>query len=144
MTKSESALGFGLKKLTARPYFEEELRRLMEGRGFAVHEIASALQQLQAWGFVRDERDAQSFSRRRMFQYGRGREAIRAEMLARGVSEDCADLAIAQLPRDDELALATSLAEKKRATGASPAQIYRFLASRGFDEELIGQVVGEP
>lgn len=85
-------------------------------------------------GFLDEGRTAQAFVRKH--QGKRGPEWIRSTLSSRGAPDDVIELALSELDSNPELVLA-----RKFPVGTSPAKAARFLASRGFSEEVIADVL---
>lgn len=104
--------------------------------------LAAVLDELQAKGYIHEQRVADSVLHRRAAQWGAGR--VRQELQAKGLSDDVVQDAVRQL-RDTELERATEVWRKKfgqPATSPSEqARQMRFLATRGFAADVVRRVV---
>lgn len=104
--------------------------------------LAAVLNELQAKGFIHEERVADSVLHRRAAKWGASR--VRQELQAKGLSDEVVQEAVSSL-RDTELERATEVWRKKfgqPATAPSEqARQMRFLAARGFAAEVVRRVV---
>lgn len=133
-----------LRILRRRDVPRAELAGRLAAAGVAPDLAEAALARVAGWGFLDDARFAAAFAERRTRQ-AYGRERIRAELVDRGVPEALADAALAS---DDEPA--AEAAETARAVRAlarryhaedDPARGARWLAQRGFGEEVVRAAV---
>lgn len=104
--------------------------------------LAVVLDELQAKGYIHEERVADSVLHRRAAQWGASR--VRQELRAKGLSDDVVQDAVSQL-RNTELERATEVWRRKfgqPATSPSEqARQMRFLATRGFAADVVRRVV---
>lgn len=139
-----SLKGRALRLLSTREHSRAELERKLEPHAPEPGQLAPVLDDLQARGFICEERVAESVVNRRAAKFGATR--IRQEMQAKGLARDVVDAALAGL-QQSELARAKQVWDKKfggaRASeeGARWARQARFLASRGFGPDTIRRVL---
>jgi regulatory protein len=136
-TAKDRALGL----LAVRWRSRAELRSRLRRAGFEPPEIDSALEDLEAVGLVNDERFAAELVRDRAGRRMAGPRALRAALREKGVSDDTAARAMAQV-EGDERDRALHLAESRsaRLTALAPEAAYRrllgLLQRRGYGFDL--------
>lgn len=140
MRAHPSALEFGKKLLAARERTEAQLRASFERKAYAADEIDAAIARLKALKFLDDRRAAEAHARV-AFAAKQSVAAVSRKLTSIGVSTAEGQAAVARVQgevgHEDEGA-ARDLLQKRRLTGVKAA---RFLAGRGFDEELIRKLV---
>jgi regulatory protein len=137
-----SLKGRALRLLSTREHSRAELQRKLEPFEQLAGTLEAVLDELQAKGFISEQRVLESVVHRRSAKFGATR--IRQELLAKGLEPEAVAQAVQQL-RQSELARAREIWRKKfdepPADAAERAKQMRFLASRGFDGETIRRVV---
>ena len=125
-----------------REHSRQELERKLAAHEEEPGQLARALDELEAKGFISPERVAESVLNRRAARLGAGR--IRQELQAKGLDGEVVARAMAQL-KGTELARAREVWRRKFDTppqdAASRAKQSRFLAARGFGGEVIRRVL---
>ena len=140
-----SVKGRALKLLAAREYSRQELERKLAAKEPDAGEIKQALDDLQARGFLDEQRVVDSIVHRRAGRVGAGR--IRQELQAKGIDAERVAVAVASL-NASEFERAREVWRKK--FGALPedaarrAKQARFLAARGFSGEVVRRVLNTP
>ena len=141
------ALQPSLKARALRLLSQREHSRLELERKLAEHEtepgqLARALDELQAKGFISQERVIESVIHRRAGKLGTTR--VRQELAAKGLSGEVVAEALEQL-RGTELERAREVWRRKFGEPATDpkdkARQIRFLVSRGFAAEVVRKVV---
>jgi regulatory protein len=134
--------GRALRLLSQREHSRPELERKLASPEVDADELARALDELQAKGFISEARVVESVVHRRAAKLGTAR--VKQELQAKGLSSDAMGEALEQL-RGTELERAREVWRKKFGEAASDAaeraKHMRFLATRGFSPEAIRQVV---
>jgi SOS response regulatory protein OraA/RecX len=130
-------------RLLARvPLTEAALHEQLVAKGYQHGTAARTVARCRELGYADDERLA--FERARtMRARGAGSLKIAADLTARGLPEHLIAAAIeASLDGDPERAWA----ERALAQAGAPvgARAWRLLASRGFPEEVVSDLLGEP
>ncbi|MCI0509117.1 regulatory protein [Chromohalobacter marismortui] len=123
-----------IRLLARRDYSRAELVSRLAARGHERADIALALDALAEEGLQSDARFAEQFVRSRLFR-GQGEMKIRAELSARGVSDEMAREALESESPDWHRLAREALAKRFDSPGREPrerAKRERFLASRGF------------
>lgn len=137
-----SLKGRALKLLAAREHSRPELERKLAAHEQAPGELAQALDELQAKGFISEQRVVESVLHRRASRLGASR--VKQELQAKGVGAEAVAEAVDQL-RTTEVERARAVWRKKfgepATDAAGRAKQMRFLASRGFGAEAIRRVV---
>lgn len=141
-----SLKGRALRLLSGREYSRFELERKLAQYEEAAGTLAQALDELQAKGFISEQRVVESVLNRRAAKLGTAR--IRHELQSKGVQAHAVQEAVDQL-RASELDRARAVWRKKFGSQPqSPSERgkqVRFMASRGFTGETIQKVVaGDP
>ena len=137
-----SLKGRALKLLAAREHSRSELEKKLASHEEVPGELAQALDELQAKGFISEQRVVESVLHRRAARLGAGR--VKQELQAKGISAEAMAEAIDAL-RSTEMERAREVWRKKfgepAADAAGRAKQMRFLAARGFGAEAIRRVV---
>ncbi len=136
-----SLKGRALRLLSQREHSRVELERKLAPHEEEPGTLVQALDELQARGFISEERVVESVIHRRASKLGTAR--VQQELVAKGLSAQAMAEALAQL-RSTELDRAREVwARKFGETSADPkerARQMRFLLSRGFAAEVVRQV----
>ena len=137
-----SLKGRALRLLAQREHSRAELQRKLAAHEEAPGELAQALDELQAKGFIDEQRVIDSVIHRRAARLGASR--VRQELQAKGLPAEAVAEAVAGL-RGSEVDRAREVWQKRfgRAPddAAERAKQMRFLAARGFGGEAIRRVV---
>lgn len=131
-----------LRLLATREHSRSELQSKLQPHEQSPGALAQLLDDLQAKGFINEQRVLESVIHRRASKLGVSR--IRQELQAKGLAPEAVSQALDQL-RDSELARAREVWRKRFGTQAldatERARQVRFLASRGFGGDTIRRVV---
>jgi len=137
-----SLKGRALRLLAGREHSRAELERKLAAHETEPGELARALDELQARGFINEQRVVESVLYRRASRLGASR--VKQELQAKGLPAEAVAQAVAGL-QATELERAREVWRKKFGEPASDAagraKQMRFLASRGFSPEAIRRVV---
>ena len=137
-----SLKGRALRLLAGREHSRAELERKLSAHETEPGELARALDELQARGFINEQRVVESVLYRRASRLGASR--VKQELQAKGLPAEAVAQAVAGL-QATELERAREVWRKKFGEPASDAagraKQMRFLASRGFSPEAIRRVV---
>ena len=141
-----SLKGRALRLLSGREYSRAELEAKLKTYEETPGELARALDELTARGFISEQRVIESVINRRASKLGAAR--IRQELNGKGLDRQAVIAAVAGL-QDTELARARDVWRRKfdskaDATSSTPperAKQMRFLAARGFGADVIRRVV---
>ena len=137
-----SLKGRALRLLSGREHSRAELMQKLQRFEEEPGSLVQALDELQAKGFINEQRVIESVLYRRAAKLGTAR--IRQELQGKGLEPQAVSAALAGLQASEhERALAVW--QKKFGTvaadGADAARQMRFLAARGFNAEVIRRVV---
>jgi regulatory protein len=138
-----SLKGRALRLLSTREHSRAELERKLQSFEEEPGTLARALDELQAKGFINEQRVLESVIYRRAAKLGSTR--IKQELQSKGLDPVAVSQAVADL-QASERERAQAVWQKK--FGVPPqdarelARQLRFLASRGFGAEVIRRVVG--
>ena len=137
-----SLKGRALRLLSQREHSRLELERKLAGHETEPGQLAKALDELQARGFIREERVIESVIHRRASKLGTSR--IRQELARKGLSGEAVAEALESL-RSTELVRAREVWQRQFGAPASDprekARQIRFLVSRGFGAEVVRRVI---
>ncbi|MCM2295765.1 recombination regulator RecX [Rhodoferax sp.] len=137
-----SLKGRALRLLSGREHSRAELERKLQRFEDAPGSLALALDDLQAKGFISEQRVVESVVHRRAAKLGASR--IKMELQAKGLSPDAVAAAVTRL-RASELERAREVWGKKFGhppeDATERARQMRFLASRGFGGDTIHRLV---
>jgi regulatory protein len=137
-----SLKGRALRLLGRREHSRVELERKLRQHEVEPGELALALDDLQAKGFLNEQRVLESVVHRRAPRLGAMR--VRQELQAKGLAPEAISQAVIDL-QGSEVDRAREVWRKKFGVPAEDAQSrlkhMRFLASRGFGAEAIHRVV---
>ncbi len=137
-----SLKGRALRLLSQREHSRAELVRKLSPHEEAPGELAQALDDLQAKGFIDETRVLESVLNHRASKLGNGR--IKQELQAKGLAPAAVSQAMLDL-KDSEFARAQNIWQKKFGSPAvdanERAKHYRFLLTRGFSSEVVRKVV---
>jgi regulatory protein len=137
-----SLKGRALRLLAGREHSRAELERKLAAHETEPGGLARALDELQAKGFINEQRVVESVLYRRASRLGASR--VKQELQAKGLPAEAVAQAVAGL-QATELERAREVWRKKFGEPASDAagraKQMRFLASRGFSPEAIRRVV---
>lgn len=137
-----SLKGRALRLLAGREHSRAELQKKLASHEQEPGELQRALDELQAKGFISEQRVVESVLHRRAARLGAGR--VKQELQAKGISADAVAEAVERL-QGTEIERAREVWRKKfgqlAADPAGRAKQMRFLAARGFGSEAIRRVV---
>ena len=137
-----SLKGRALRLLSQREHSRLELERKLAPHETEPGQLAKALDELQARGFISEERVVESVIHRRAAKLGTAR--VRQELQAKGLSPEAMGEALEQL-RSTELERAREVWARKFGEPATEpkekARQIRFMVSRGFAAEVVRRVV---
>lgn len=130
------AVGIAMKSLARRPRLSAEIAWTLRTRGFSEEEARCAVDWLEAQRLLNDEGALHEHLAARSGKRSVGSQRLRNELERRGATE--AQIAALVTRTDEEEASAMQLAlEGRRWQQSERAKAGRFLASRGFDSEVI-------
>lgn len=137
-----SLKGRALRLLAGREHSRAELQRKLSAHETEPGELAKALDELQAKGFINEQRVLESVLHRRSARLGASR--VRQELQAKGLDPQAVAEAVAGLQGSEE-ARAREVWRKRfagpPADAPERARQMRFLLTRGFGAEVVRRVV---
>ncbi len=137
-----SLKGRALRLLSMREHSRKELERKLAAHEEEPGELQQALDELQAKGFISDERAAESVLHRRAARLGMGR--LKQELQAKGLDAALVTQSLERL-KGTELDRAREVWRRKfdapPADATERARQSRFLAARGFGGDVIRKVL---
>jgi regulatory protein len=140
-----SLKGRALRLLSAREHSRAELERKLAKFEEEPGTLKRALDELQAKGFISDQRVIESVLHRRTAKLGAAR--IKHELQGKGLDGQAVSQAMAQLQLSEH-ERALSVWQKKfgstPTTTLEAARQIRFLSARGFGAEVIRKIVKGP
>ena len=140
MNERARALRVALAELDARARTEHELRVCLGRRGIGPDVVDDVVAALAADGLIDDAGYARRFAEDRRLLDRWGNERIARDLVRRGVERELVDEAIAGHSRDDELAVAVALLDRRFPLpfdgDRERDKAWRMLVRRGFDPEL--------
>lgn len=145
MVTTLSLKGRALRLLSGREHSLQELTQKLQSYEQTPGELARALDELQAKGFIDEQRVIDSVIHRRSGKLGTAR--IRQELQSKGLSAEGVDAALTGL-KGTERERARAVWQKK--FGSPPqdaeqrARQIRFLVARGFSPEAVRKVISDP
>jgi regulatory protein len=137
-----SLKGRALRLLAGREHSRAELQRKLRTHETEPGELNRALDELEAKGFINEQRVIESVVHRRSSRLGAAR--VRQELQAKGLDAQAVAEAVAGLQGSEE---ARALEVWRRKFGQPPRDAAehgkqtRFLLNRGFGTELVRRVV---
>lgn len=137
-----SLKGRALRLLAGRDHSRAELERKLATHESAPGELAQALDDLQAKGFINEARVVQSVVHRRAERLGTQR--VRAELQAKGLPAELVAEAVDTLRTTEETRAREVWRRKFGQPASDPRERVkqmRFLATRGFSTDAIRRVV---
>jgi regulatory protein len=141
-----------LKLLSVRSRSRHELEVALERKGFEQKVREEALSRVAGWGYLDDTRFAQERAAALLRKGRLGPRAVLQRLEAHGLPEEAARRALDQASGAeafDTLAAARGVLEGRGLLGRpldakERARAGRLLDSRGFSEDVIHQLLGEP
>jgi regulatory protein len=138
-----SIKGRALRLLGGREHSRAELERKLKPHESEPGELTKALDELQAKGFINEQRVLESVVHRRASRLGAAR--VKQELQAKGLDPVAVAKAVAEL-RGTEVERAREVWRKKFGSPPTDAtergKQMRFLMARGFGAEAIRRVIG--
>ena len=136
--------------LGPRPRSVAEISRHLRGKGYEGEAIDAALDRLRAQRYVNDLDFAKYWIEQRSRFRPKGDRALVSELTNKGVSRETLELAMGEGPAESEAdrarrALSRSLTRWQTLEDAERRRkIHAFLAARGFDYDVIEEVIARP
>jgi regulatory protein len=129
-----------LKSISVRERTASEVEAFLRRREYDDDVIADVIRSLREEGLIDDAGYAQRFAEDRRLLDRWGNERIARDLERRGVERDLVDQALAGHGRDDELAVAIELLDRRFPmpfdTDRERDKAWRMLVRRGYEPEL--------
>ncbi len=142
-SEKNQAYDKALKLISTRYKTKKELEKYLAEKGYMPSTIYYVIKKLGEYNFIDDEKYVESFIAHKKSKDGVMK--IKQQLLAKGVSEEIIDKAIAQI--DDQFEQIRALKDKymknKPDTKESYLKLYRYLIGKGFKSEEILKVMKE-
>ncbi|MGW5149669.1 recombination regulator RecX [Rhodococcus koreensis] len=138
-----------LRLLTDRARSRAELSDRLAKKGYSADIAERVLDRLTEVGLVNDADFAQQWVHSRHTYSGKGKRALALELRRKGIGQEDATEALAQIDSEDERARATELVAKKLRTVSTDdrdravRRLVSMLARRGFPQGMAFEVVKE-
>jgi regulatory protein len=147
-TSRQRAMNTAVRILTHRDHSKYELKQKLQKRGFAREVIDTVIAECERLDYINDPRTAHLYIlqlKRKCFGRRYIRMALKKKRLSGAVAEN---LLLENYPEAEERENAGRILEKKRETfereedkKKSREKIFRFLVSRGFNKDIIRDLV---
>lgn len=120
-----------------------EVRSRLLYWGAGAELTAQFIQALIEEGFIDEQRFAIAFARGKFRNLQWGKVKIRFELKNKGITQAMIEKALSEIDEEDYLSCLNELIAKKKKSGSGkdPLKIMRFLASKGFETDLIRKVM---
>lgn len=143
-SEEKSAFEKCARKLGTRMYAKAELAKFLKEKGFLQEVIFNVLKKLQEYGYVNDADFVKKFAESKRTL---GKKAVEMKLKMLGVSSDDISAGLEDLRDEGEEEKIRKLFEKyvknKEINKETQDKSFRFLASKGFDYDLIKKVLRE-
>ena len=149
MERETQAKDLCLRLLTDRARSRAELSERLAKKGYSAEIAERVLDRLTEVGLVNDADFAQQWVHSRHTYSGKGKRALALELRRKGIGQEDATEALAQIDSEDERARATELVAKKLRTVSADdrdravRRLVSMLARRGFPQGMAFEVVKE-
>jgi regulatory protein len=128
---------------------QQEVRDKLYSWGLHENEVENIIADLISKNFLNEERFAKAFAGGKFRIKKWGRVKIRMELKRRKVSEYCIKKGLAEIDEDDyfktlkKITAEKTSATKERDSKKKKFKIMNYLLSRGYESDLVREVVGE-
>ena len=140
MNDQQKALERALKSIAVRERTQAEVRAFLVRRGFAPDVIGDVIASLREEGLVDDAGYARRFAEDRRLLDRWGNERIARDLERRGIERELVDRALAGHGRDEEMAVAIELLDRRFPLAfdgdRERDKAWRLLVRRGYEPEL--------
>ncbi len=137
-----------LRYLEIRPHSEQELIRKLRQKRYTMPAISTALAALRGVDLINDERFARQYVETEMRLRPVGKRLLRQKLRQRGIPDAITDPLLEEVfHQHSEVDIARRLAQKfikrhaQRDAKKQKAALVRFLQSKGFDWEVIQEIL---
>ncbi len=140
------AKNYALSKLSFAAKSSFEVEKLLKQKDFSKEAIDKTIDFLDEYGLIDDEAYVRSFVADKHNISKWSKNKIRYNLNTKNIKDDLIDTYLSQIPYDEEYEKALAFAQKKARDDFSvenKQKVYRYLASKAFDFDIINKVVGE-
>jgi regulatory protein len=145
MDDRQRALELALKSISVRERTEREVEGFLARRGYDAEVVADVVRALRDEGLLDDAGYARRFAEDRRLLDRWGNERIARDLERRGVARELVEAALAGHGREDELAVAIELLDRRFARpfdgDRERDKAWRMLVRRGYESELAYEAV---
>ena len=141
------AKNYALGLLRENIYSKTQMTQQLEREGFREQTINIIITELINSGHIRDRLFAEKWIQRRQKSNPRGRTVLKQELIDKGVDPQTAEQVLTEVKTEDEARLALQIAQKRvkhykrLPIHVAKRRLHGFLARRGFESEIILQVI---
>jgi len=132
------AVNMATSWLARREMSPLQVNQGLRRRGFSSDIIDLALNRLQEYGYVDDKRFAMALVNLRQNSQPYGRIRLIADLRAKGITGEAADLALQKFNEDEAIRLAAEIGKRR---GLKGRKMYNFLYRRGFTSQAIQRII---
>lgn len=146
MKPRPEAFDYALKLLALRDRTRKEIAARLEKKKYSPENILAALEKLEEYGYVNDEKFARSYAKSRMAS-GRALRLARLELIKKGVERELADRVSVELKQTsaEEFKSAQALVRRKmpgKIKGEKAlARLAGLLARRGYSWDVVSKIL---
>ena len=137
-SEKRTAFDKALTHLSATQKTEKEMRDYLQKKGYLPATIEYVLEKLRGYDFVNDEEYAKSYVSAKSGR--KGERLLQRELRAKGISDEAAEAALADLDEETQIEAAKGILEKylrgKAMDTATLQKAYRHLLSKGFSFDV--------
>lgn len=140
-------LVLALNKLANKIYSFREMQQILASSGYAQEEITNVLERLVGWGYLNDEKLAESIYSYHVKYKPCGKSMLLKKMLHKGIPADVAGSMLSNLDEAMELSLAQKLTDQytARRRGLEPRKLAiktaHYLKTKGFSTKTIRTIM---
>jgi regulatory protein len=140
---------YSFRLLAIRARSKEELKKRLNKKGFDKQVTEKVIAYLEDLGYLNDREFARTWVRSRQLTHPLGISALKYKLKTKGISEDIVGEVLEDYDLSQERSLALILAQKqlRRYQGHNREKcrqrLYAFLKRRGFEHELILELLDE-
>ena len=131
------AFNKALDYISRRKHSEYELYEKLIRKDIDKKVIATVCAKLTGLGYLDDLDFTESYVRDRKLMKPRGKRMLQMELKKKGVASEIVDMVLNGLSQDDEIDEAVRLIEKKYRGEVDRDTLYRYLAGKGYDYDVI-------
>ena len=141
------AKNYSLDLLRENIYSKTQMTRELEREGFGEQAVKTIIAELIHSGHIRDRLYAENWIQRRQKSNPKGRTVLKQELIDKGVDREIAEQVLAAVKSEEESKLAFQIAQKRAKQykrlpiHVAKRRLHGFLARRGFEPEVILQVI---